>query len=56
LTLSALKSVSILWALGGDRVRDTIQAAPEAAWRDALAHFEADVACTRLGAAWDRPG
>jgi len=34
LTLSALKSVSILWALGGDRVRDTIQAAPEAAWRD----------------------
>ena len=51
LTFSAPKSVSVLWALGGDRVRDTIQAAHEAAWRDALAHFEADVACTRLGGA-----
>jgi len=51
LTFSAPKSVSILWALGGDEVRDTIQAAHEAAWRDALAHFEADVAATRLGGA-----
>ncbi|MHB8466514.1 MAG: MobF family relaxase [Acidimicrobiales bacterium] len=49
LTFSAPKSVSVLWALGGDEVRDTIRAAHEGAWRDALAHFEADVACTRLG-------
>jgi conjugative relaxase-like TrwC/TraI family protein len=51
LTFSAPKSVSILWALGGDEIRDAVQRAHEGAWRDALAHFEADVACTRLGAA-----
>ena len=51
LTFSAPKSVSVLWALGGDEVRDIIQAAHEGAWRDALAHFEADVAATRLGGA-----
>jgi conjugative relaxase-like TrwC/TraI family protein len=50
LTFSAPKSVSILWALGGDEIRDAVQRAHEGAWRDALAHFEADVACTRLGA------
>ena len=38
---------------GPDRPRliANIQQAHETAWRDALAHFEADVACTRLGAA-----
>lgn len=51
LTCSAPKSVSVLWALGGDEIRDTIQRAHEAAWRDALARFEAEVACTRLGRA-----
>ena len=51
LTCSAPKSISILWALASDDVRDIIHTAHEGAWRDALAHFEADVACTRLGGA-----
>ncbi|MHB8465135.1 MAG: MobF family relaxase [Acidimicrobiales bacterium] len=51
LTFSPPKSVSVLWALGGDEIRDVVQAAHEGAWRDALAHFEAEVACTRLGGA-----
>ena len=49
LTFSAPKSVSVLWALGGDQIRDSIQAAHEGAWRDALSHFETEVAATRLG-------
>jgi len=49
LTFSAPKTVSVLWALGGDQIRDTIQAAHEVAWRDALAYFETEVAATRLG-------
>lgn len=51
LTFSAPKSVSILWALGGEDVRDELRSAHEAAWKDALAWIESEVAATRLGRA-----
>lgn len=51
LTFSAPKSVSILWALCGDDVRDELRAAHEAAWREALWWIETEVAATRLGRA-----
>ncbi len=51
LTFSAPKSVSILWALGGDDVRDELRAAHKAAWHDALGWIETEVAALRLGRA-----
>ena len=49
LTFSAPKSVSVLWALGGEEVRDALRAAHQTAWREAFAMFETEVAATRLG-------
>ncbi|WP_189060206.1 MobF family relaxase [Longimycelium tulufanense] len=45
-----VKSVSVLWALGGHQVRQAVEAAHEAAWRDALAYGEKEGAFTRVGA------
>jgi conjugative relaxase-like TrwC/TraI family protein len=50
LTFSAPKSVSVLFALGDRETREAVRAAHEAAWREAFAHFEREVAATRLGA------
>lgn len=48
-TFSAPKSVSVLFALGDEATREAVRAAHEAAWRDAFAYFESEVAATRLG-------
>ena len=50
LTFSAPKSVSVLFALGDRETREVIREAHETAWREAFAHFEREVAATRLGA------
>ncbi|MFC0080932.1 MobF family relaxase [Aciditerrimonas ferrireducens] len=50
LTFSAPKSVSVLFALGDEAVREQVRAAHEAAWRGAFEVFEDRVAATRLGA------
>jgi hypothetical protein len=46
-----VKSVSVLWALGTDRVRLDVEQAHEAAWPRAFAYVEVHAARTRTGAA-----
>jgi conjugative relaxase-like TrwC/TraI family protein len=50
LTFSAPKSVSVLFALGDEGTREAVRAAHKAAWTEAFAYFEDQVAATRLGA------
>lgn len=51
LVFTPVKSVSVLWALGDDRVRTQVAQAHEAAWRRAFALLEKEAALTRTGAA-----
>ncbi|HET7475192.1 MAG TPA: MobF family relaxase [Dermatophilaceae bacterium] len=50
LVFTPVKSVSVLWALGDDRVRREVEAAHEAAWRRAFSYVEEHAARTRTGA------
>jgi conjugative relaxase-like TrwC/TraI family protein len=50
LVFSPVKSVSVLWALGGDGVRSVVERVHEQAWRAALTYGEREAAFTRLGA------
>ena len=50
LVFTPVKSVSVLWALGDEQVRDQVTAAHEAAWRRAFAYIEGHAALTRTGA------
>ncbi|MGY2089177.1 MobF family relaxase [Nocardia gipuzkoensis] len=49
LTFSPVKSVSTLWALGPREVSEKIEAAVDAALRDALAYLEQHAVFTRVG-------
>ena len=51
LVFTPVKSVSVLWALGDERVRGQVEQAHEAAWRRAFAYVEQHAALTRTGAA-----
>ena len=51
LVFTPVKSVSVLWALGDDRVRREVERAHEAAWRRAFSYVEIHAARTRTGAA-----
>lgn len=50
LVFSPVKSVSLLWALGGHEIRTVVAEIHEAAWRRALAYGEQVAAFTRMGA------
>jgi conjugative relaxase-like TrwC/TraI family protein len=50
LVFSPVKSVSLLWALGGHEIRTIVEEIHEAAWRRALAYGEQVAAFTRMGA------
>jgi conjugative relaxase-like TrwC/TraI family protein len=50
LVFSPVKSVSLLWALGGHEIRTIVEEVHEAAWRRALAYGEQVAAFTRIGA------
>lgn len=49
LVFSPVKSVSVLWALGGHQVRQVVEQVHEDAWRAALAYAEREAAFTRVG-------
>ncbi|MFI5614667.1 MobF family relaxase [Amycolatopsis sp. NPDC051903] len=49
LVFSPVKSVSVLWALGGPQVRQVVEQVHEAAWRQALAYGEREAGYTRVG-------
>lgn len=49
LVFSPVKSVSLLWALGGHEVRRVVGEVHEAAWRTALSYGEREAAFTRIG-------
>jgi conjugative relaxase-like TrwC/TraI family protein len=51
LVFTPVKSVSVLWALGDEWVRQQVLEAHEAAWRCAFAYIEREAALTRTGAA-----
>jgi conjugative relaxase-like TrwC/TraI family protein len=51
LVFTPVKSVSVLWALGDDRVRREVEAAHRSAWRRALAYVQEHAALTRTGRA-----
>lgn len=51
LVFTPVKSVSVLWALGDERIRGQVEQAHEAAWRRAFAYVEQHAALTRTGAA-----
>jgi conjugative relaxase-like TrwC/TraI family protein len=50
LVFSPVKSVSLLWALGGHEIRTIIEEVHETAWQSALAYGEQVAAFTRIGA------
>jgi conjugative relaxase-like TrwC/TraI family protein len=50
LVFSPVKSVSLLWALGGHEIRTVVEEIHEAAWRRALTYGEQVAAFTRMGA------
>jgi conjugative relaxase-like TrwC/TraI family protein len=50
LVFSPVKSVSLLWALGGHEIRQVIEEIHEEAWQHALAYGEQVAAFTRMGA------
>ncbi|HEY5115627.1 MAG TPA: MobF family relaxase, partial [Nakamurella sp.] len=50
LTFSPAKSVSTLWAVSGHEVREQIEEAHRAAWRESLAYIEREAGFTRTGA------
>lgn len=50
LVFSPVKSVSVLWALGGHEIRRVVERVHEHAWRAALAYGEREAGFTRLGA------
>jgi hypothetical protein len=50
LVFSPVKSVSLLWALGGHEIRTIVEEVHEAAWRRAVAYGEQVAAFTRIGA------
>jgi conjugative relaxase-like TrwC/TraI family protein len=50
LVFTPVKSVSVLWGLGDERVRAQTLAAHEGAWRGALSWLESQAALTRVGA------
>jgi conjugative relaxase-like TrwC/TraI family protein len=49
LVFSPVKSVSVLWALGGHEVRRAVEEVHERAWQAALAYGEREAAFTRTG-------
>ena len=51
LVFTPVKSVSTLWALGDDQVRQEVERAHEGAWRRAFSYVETHAARTRTGAA-----
>ncbi len=51
MVFTPVKSVSVLWALGDERIRGQVEQAHEAAWRRAFAYVEQHAALTRTGAA-----
>jgi conjugative relaxase-like TrwC/TraI family protein len=51
LVFSPVKSVSVLWALGGHELRRVVEQVHDHAWRTTLAYGEREAAFTRLGAA-----
>jgi conjugative relaxase-like TrwC/TraI family protein len=51
LVFTPVKSVSVLWALGDERIRRQVEQSHEAAWRRAFAYVEQHAALTRTGAA-----
>lgn len=50
LVFSPVKSVSLVWALGGHEIRTIVEEVHETAWRRALAYGEQVAAFTRTGA------
>jgi len=50
LVFSPVKSVSLMWALGGHEIRTAVEEIHEAAWRGAMAYGEQVAAFTRMGA------
>ena len=51
LVFTPVKSASVLWALGDDRVRREVEEAHQSAWRRAFSYVETHAARTRTGAA-----
>ncbi|MFJ8815259.1 MobF family relaxase [Amycolatopsis thermoflava] len=51
LVFAPVKSVSLLWALGGHRIREEVERAHRDAWQAALAYAEQEAAFARVGAA-----
>lgn len=49
LTFSPVKSVSVLWALGGPEIRQIVEEVHEQAWKAALAYGEREASDTRVG-------
>lgn len=49
LVFSPVKSVSVLWGLGGHQVRQVVEQVHEAAWKQALAYGEREAGYTRVG-------
>lgn len=50
LVFTPVKSVSVLWGLGDERIQGEVAASHEAAWRGAMAWLETEAAVTRVGA------
>ncbi|WP_431911147.1 MobF family relaxase [Amycolatopsis thermoflava] len=50
LVFAPAKSVSLLWALGGRRIREEVERAHRDAWQAALAYAEQEAAFARVGA------
>ncbi|TFH68150.1 MobF family relaxase [Cellulomonas sp. HD19AZ1] len=51
LVFTPVKSVSVLWGLGDERIQREVAEAHQAAWQGALAWLETEAAVTRVGAA-----
>lgn len=49
LVFTPVKSISTLWALGGEEIRHEVAAAHEAAWQGAFAWVEQEAGVTRVG-------
>lgn len=50
LVFTPVKSISVLWGLGGDEVRQQITEAHKAAWKEAFEWVQSEAALTRIGA------
>src|SRR5699024_7866819 len=50
LVFTPVKSISVLWGLGDERVRQEITEAHKAAWRETFEWVQSEAALTRVGA------